>query len=92
MLRVVLKPGYWLQDSLIRRRNLTAMRTGVTTVILRLHPEGGVLKGTMERPGHDEKVFRNLDEMLSVLGEWAEMNLQVGNACGSTSSSPILET
>lgn len=69
------------------------MTRGMTTVILRLHPDPqGVLKGTMERPGYDKKVFRHLDEMIEVLGEWVEFDLQDGKARGSTSSSAILET
>ncbi len=69
----------------------------MTTVILRVHQDTkGELKGTMERPGGQSQVFRDVEELIAVLSTWVEgektEKTQKGKAWGSTSSSVIRDT
>ena len=62
----------------------------MVTLIVRVHNDtGGGLKGTVEEPGGESQVFRDVAELLSILRSLSD---QAGNGFGSTSSSAIRET
>jgi hypothetical protein len=62
----------------------------MTTVILRIADdrEHG-LRGTIELPGGESKVFRSDEDLLDTLYEWLEPGGGSGKGSGSTSSSAM---
>lgn len=49
------------------------------TLILRLQPEaGGVFKGTVERPGYEGQVFRDVEGMIEILAVLASEEVSSG--------------
>lgn len=66
----------------------------MNTYIVRVAPIEGSLVGIVEQPGGEGRPFHDSSELVSILVGWEQdvRQAQAGNASGSMSSSPILDT